>query len=194
MTPAIIAAVVHVLQLLVEWRRGSISIERPRLRRRETSVRDLDRHSSTLWDAANVIEVVGLVLAIVGVGRINVQNRPIGLVGLGILLVGIVIRWTAIGTLGRLFTGTVTIQEEHELVRHGLYRYVRHPAYTGTLVAHLGLGLAFVSWVSVALSTIPFLVATMYRIRVEEDVLRQKFGSAYSDYAEETWRLVPWVY
>ena len=76
-------------------------------------------------------------------------------------------------------------------MRHGLYRYVRHPAHTGTLVA---LGLAFVSWVSVAFSAIPFLVAAMYRIRVEEDVLRQHFGSAYSDYAEQAWRLVPWVY
>lgn len=147
-----------------------------------------------VWDAANLIEVVGLVLAIVGVGRFNVENQHIGLVGLGLLLVGIAIRWTAIGTLGRLFTGMVKIQEEHELVRRGLYRYVRHPAYSGTLVAHFGLGLAFVSWVSLALSTIPFLVAAMYRIRVEEYVLRQNFGSAYSDYADETWRLVPWVY
>jgi protein-S-isoprenylcysteine O-methyltransferase Ste14 len=48
--------------------------------------------------------------------------------------------------------------------------------------------------VSVALSTIPFLVAAMNRIRVEEEVLRQEFGVAYSAYAEETWRLIPWVY
>ena len=78
MTPAIIAAVVHVLQLFVEWRRGSISVERPRLPRRLTSVRDLDRHSSTVWDTANLIEVVGLVLAIVGVGRFNVENSISG--------------------------------------------------------------------------------------------------------------------
>jgi protein-S-isoprenylcysteine O-methyltransferase Ste14 len=48
--------------------------------------------------------------------------------------------------------------------------------------------------VSVVLSTIPFLVAAIYRIHVEEDALRQEFGVAYSDYAEETWRLIPWVY
>jgi protein-S-isoprenylcysteine O-methyltransferase len=194
MTAAIIAALVHVLQLVVEWRGGFISLEKPRLRRRETSAGDLDQYSSAVWDAANVVEVVGLILAAFGVGRLRLRTQVIGLAGLGILLVGIAIRWTAISTLGRLFTGRVTIQEEHELVRHGLYRHVRHPAYTGTLVAHLGLGFAFVSWVSVALSTIPFLVAAMYRIRVEEEVLRQEFGVAYSAYAEETWRLIPWVY
>lgn len=111
-----------------------------------------------------------------------------------LLIVGIVIRWTAILSLGRFFTGVVTIQTDHVLVRRGPYRYVRHPAYTGTLMSHLGLGLAFASWVSIAMCTIPFGVAAVYRIRIEEDALRQAFGATYSNYAKDTWRLVPWVH
>ena len=58
----------------------------------------------------------------------------------------------------------------------------------------IGLGLAFMSWVSVVLSTIPFLAAAAYRIHVEEAALRRRFGAAYSDYAAHTRRLIPWVY
>ncbi len=193
MTVALVAALVHALRLVAEWRRGTVSIETPRLRRRGVPTPDLDRHSSTIWDAASVVEVAGLMLGFLGVGRLE-GGQAVGLIGLGILLVGSAIRWAAIRALGRLFTGVVTIQDGHELVRRGLYRYVRHPAYTGTLLAHLGLGLAFASWVSIALSTIPFLAAAAYRIRVEEEALRQEFGAAYSGYAERTWRLIPWVY
>lgn len=153
-----------------------------------------DRHSNTVWDVANTVEPLGLVLAFLGVGRFASYDRFIGLIGFRLLVFGIFIRWTAIRTLGRLFTGVVTIKDDHPLIRHGLYRYVRHPSYTGALVAHLGLGLSFVSLVSLALSTIPFLIATTYRIRVEEHALRQKFGEAYVTYSEETWRLVPWFY
>ena len=194
MTVSLVGALVHVLRLIAEWRRGFVSIEAPRLRQRGAPAPDLDRHSSMIWDAASVVEVVGLVLGFLGVGRLAVGGEAIGFIGLGILLLGSAIRWTAIRALGRLFTGVVAIQAGHELVRHGLYRYVRHPAYTGTLLAHFGLGLAFVSWVSIALSTIPFLAAAAYRIRVEEEALRQEFGAAYAEYAGRTWRLIPWVY
>jgi hypothetical protein len=83
MTAAIIAALVHVLQLVVEWHGGFISLEKPRLRRRETSAGDLDRYSSTVWDAANVVEVVGLILAALGVGRLRLRAQVIGLAARG---------------------------------------------------------------------------------------------------------------
>lgn len=195
MTVSILAAVVQATWLVVEWRGGHVTIEKPwQQQSSETSGKNWDRHSSTVWDVANAVELAGLVLAFVGVGRFVAHNRFIGLVGFALLVFGISIRWTAIRTLGRLFTGAVTIKHDHVLVRRGLYRYVRHPSYSGALIAHLGLGLSFVSWVSLALSTIPFLVATIYRIRVEEHALRQTFGEAYVTYSEETWRLIPWLY
>ncbi len=68
------------------------------------------------------------------------------------MIAGIIIRWTAIYTLDKYFTGTVLIKEDHRLIRNGLYKYLRHPAYTGALMAHLGLGLSFANWVSLFLS------------------------------------------
>lgn len=138
-----------------------------------------------------LLKPIGLVLGFLGVGRIAAHGHLIGLVGFVLLLFGIAIRWTAIRTLGTLFTGVVMVQPDHQLIRQGLFRYVRHPSYTGSVVAHLGLGLSFASWVSLALSTIPFLVATTYRIQVEERALRHAFGKVYAAYSQETWRLMP---
>jgi protein-S-isoprenylcysteine O-methyltransferase Ste14 len=191
MNVSILAAGIQATWLIIEWHRGCITIEKPWQQR---PVRNWDRHSSTVWDVANAIEPVGLVLGFLGVGRFVAHRNFISLVGFALLLMGIAIRWAAIRRLGKLFTGVVTIQRDHQLVRDGLYRYVRHPSYTGALIAHLGLGLSFVSWVSLALSTIPFVVAATYRIHVEEQALRQAFGDEYATYSEETWRLIPCVY
>jgi len=155
---------------------------------------NLDQGSSTVWDVANVLEAGGLAAGFFGVAKIGSSATALAAGGLGLLVTGLVIRWTAIRTLGRYFVGTVTIQSDHQLVRHGLYRRIRHPAYTGTLVAHLGLGVAFTSWVSVALSTVPFGIAALCRMRIEEAALRQRFGAAFQDYERESWRLIPGLY
>lgn len=75
-----------------------------------------------------------------------------------------------------------------------LYKHLRHPAYTGALIAHLGLGLSFSNWFSLALSVVPYLVAVMYRIHVEEQALSEAFGEEYRDYSKGTKRLIPKLY
>ena len=156
--------------------------------------RDFDKHSAKLWDVANLIEPVGMVLGFTGIGRIAVAPRVIGVLGLLLLVAGIVIHWTAIYTLGRFFTGTVVIKNDHELIRTGLYKHLRHPAYTGTLIAHLGLGLSFTSWFSLALSSIPYLIVAFYRMHVEERALGGAFGDDYTAYCQTARRLIPKVY
>lgn len=154
----------------------------------------LDRGSSTVWDVAGAVEAVGLALGFFGIASITHGRASLAAAGLVLLIVGLTIRWAAILTLGRFFVGTVTIQPGHQLVRRGPYQWVRHPAYTGTVIAHFGLGLAFKSWLSVAFSTLPFVFAALYRIRVEEEALRRRFGVAFQDYERDSWRLIPGVY
>ena len=186
MTIPILATVIRALWLVIEY---------PYLRRyRVSPVKDWDKHSAKLWDAANVIEPVGMIIGFVGIGRIPTDSNFIGILGLILLLAGVAVRWTAIYTLGKYFTGTVLIKGDHRLVRAGLYKHLRHPAYTGTLVAHLGLGLSFSNWVSLTLSTVPYLVAAVYRMHVEEKALREAFGEEYILYARDTKRLIPKVY
>src|SRR6266849_2339475 len=114
--------------------------------------------------------------------------------GIALILIGIAIRATAILTLRRYFTVQVTIQESHELVDRGLYRFIRHPSYTGALVSFIGLGFAFGSWLSLAIIVVAALIGFGYRIRVEEAALVGHFGERYRTYAARTKRLIPGIY
>jgi protein-S-isoprenylcysteine O-methyltransferase Ste14 len=156
--------------------------------------KDWDRRSGQFWDFANAIEPIGMILGFTNIGRIQTGSYLLAPIGLSLLLAGVAIRWTAIYTLGQYFTSTVTIKDEHRLIRAGLYKHLRHPAYTGTLLAHLGLGLSFSNWFSLALSSVPFLVAAVYRIHVEEQALSEAFGEQYLEYSRETKRLIPKLY
>ena len=184
--------VIPIFALLIRaiW----LSIEYPHLRRYRTisAVSNFDRGSARLWDIANVFEPIGLVLGLLGVGRI--EAAIVGPTGLVLLVSGIVIRLSAIHTLGKYFTSTVVIKNDHQLIRTGLYKHLRHPSYTGALLAHFGLGLSFSSWFSLGFSTIPYLVAAYHRMRVEEQALRDAFGEKYESYAATTKRLIPKLY
>ncbi|HOS99784.1 MAG TPA: isoprenylcysteine carboxylmethyltransferase family protein [Acidobacteriota bacterium] len=112
-------------------------------------------------------------------------------VALGLLVSGLVIRWSAIMALGRQFTVDVAIHTNHELVQRGLYRWVRHPSYTGLLIAFLGLGIAFANWLSLAVLMAPITWAVIRRIECEERALHKALGPAYAAYCARVKRLVP---
>ena len=185
-----------IIQILALTVRASwLALEFPYVRRhRIAPTHDWDRQSAKLWDVANILEPLGLVLGFVGIGRIESANSLIQLAGLTMLVAGIAIRWSAIRTLGNFFTSIVTIKNDHRLIRNGLYKHLRHPAYTGALLAHLGLGLSFANWFSIGFSSIPFFVAAFYRMRVEDEALRATFGEEYRDYSASTKRLIPLIY
>ena len=186
MTIPILAVVVRSLWLIIEY---------PYLRRHKTKpAKDWDKHSAILWDVAHVCELLGAILGFISLGRIRTDTNFLGLLGMALLLAGISIRWAAIYTLGKYFTSVVTIKDDHSIVQRGLYKHLRHPAYTGALIGHLGFGLAFTNWFSVIFSTIPYFVAALYRMRVEEEALKDSFGEEYVRYAERTKRLIPKVY
>lgn len=111
--------------------------------------------------------------------------------GLVVLAAGVALRTWAILTLGRLFKFVVVIQDGHQVVASGPYRLLRHPSYTGGLVAFLGAGIALDSWLSMlTLVSIP-LLAILVRIHVEEAELATALGPQYTRYASRTRRLVP---
>jgi protein-S-isoprenylcysteine O-methyltransferase Ste14 len=129
-----------------------------------------------------------------GIGYVAAGGAAISAVGLIFIFLGLVIRWTAILTLRGYFTTNVSIQQSHQLVVKGLYRIVRHPAYTGSLLSFLGLGLTFANWLSTLVIFLPICCAFLYRIRVEERALIEHFGVDYEQYRRRTKRLVPGIY
>jgi protein-S-isoprenylcysteine O-methyltransferase Ste14 len=115
-------------------------------------------------------------------------------VGLAISAVGVALRTWAIVTLGRFFSYDVTIQPGHHVVTSGPYRWVRHPSYTGGLVALLGLGITLGSSGAVlAITGLP-LVGVLIRIHYEERTLLEALDGGYEAYAGRTSRLIPGIW
>ncbi|MFI9274428.1 methyltransferase family protein [Kitasatospora sp. NPDC052896] len=107
---------------------------------------------------------------------------------------GIALRLWSIHTLGRFFRGTVHVQEGHQVVDWGPYRRLRHPAYSGALLAATATTLSFGNAASFAVVMGALGLAVGYRIRVEERILAQALGASYTGYAARTHRLVPGVW
>jgi protein-S-isoprenylcysteine O-methyltransferase len=115
-------------------------------------------------------------------------------VGSLVALSGIALREWAIVTLGRLFTQSVMIREQHVVVTTGPYRTLRHPAYTGTLLTLVGLMFTLDNWLSVATVTVGFFIGHVPRIRVEERVLEENLGEPYREFERTRKRLVPGIW
>jgi len=114
--------------------------------------------------------------------------------GLIVLVVALIIRWTAILTLGKAFSSNVAIRDSQQLNRSGLYSLVRHPSYLGLVLVFLAIGLHSRNWLSFAIVLIPTTAALLYRIQVEEAALLRAFGEEYVAYSKATKRLIPGIY
>jgi protein-S-isoprenylcysteine O-methyltransferase Ste14 len=117
-------------------------------------------------------------------------HRWIGWVGVAITIVGFAITLWARYILGSNWSATVTIKVDHELIRTGPYHYVRHPIYTGIIVALAGTILARDQWRGVVAFLLLWIGFTIKRLR-EEQFMRQTFGAQYSDYAHTTGAIFP---
>ncbi len=113
---------------------------------------------------------------------------------LGLLTVGLAIRWTAIYTLGRSFSANVAIHATQRLNQTGLFRWMRHPSYTGMMLIFLAMGLNTRNWLGLGMIVLLPMAALLYRIHVEEAALTGAFGSEYVEYSQRVKRLIPGIY
>ena len=114
--------------------------------------------------------------------------------GIILMLLGVAFRWYAIRALGQYFTRDVAVHPSQQIVQTGPYRYIRHPAYSGTLLTMLGLGLTMTNWASVIAVVAGALLGHLYRISVEEKTLCEQIGQPYVEYMQHTRRLLPFIF
>jgi len=114
-------------------------------------------------------------------------------IGLALMVAGVGIRVLARRALHGRFSYALRLVKGHELVQEGIYRYVRHPGYTGDLLFHFALTMALSSLRGflVMLLLIPCFV---YRMGLEERMLLERFGETYRQYMARTKRLIPFIY
>ena len=177
LTPAI--ALAYVLWVLSEWRITTADASQ------DTST---DRFTCEAYASARFLTMLAAFLP-------HALWAAPGLwlpIGLAVFAGGIALRAWAIVTLGRAYSHRVRTPEGMGIVSHGPYRHLRHPAYTGMLLAHVGIAVLFFNvFVALALC-LALLPALVRRIRVEEAHLLSLPG--YSDFAAARARLAPGVW
>ena len=114
-------------------------------------------------------------------------------VGVMMIIAGFAIRLVAMATLKRNFSGALRIRENHTLVKNGIYKRVRHPAYLGAIMLLPGIPVMMSSLLGflVMLLLIPYL---LHRIKLEESMMIDKFGKEYEEYMKSSKRLIPFIY
>jgi protein-S-isoprenylcysteine O-methyltransferase Ste14 len=96
--------------------------------------------------------------------------------------------------LGKQWALAARLVEGHTLIRDGPYRFVRNPIYTGMFGMLLATGMAAGRWIPLLVAIVLFAAGTYIRIRSEERLLRQAFGSEFEEYARKVPALVPGIY
>ncbi|NIG56352.1 isoprenylcysteine carboxylmethyltransferase family protein [Chitinophaga sp. Cy-1792] len=186
----------HPLTIVIYclWLASEIWLNRA-LRGSNTDKQNQDRGSLTaIW----VVIAAGISAAVWLSGKPGARIAPDGVTvhygGLIIILIGVVIRFAAVAQLGKYFTVMVTIREGHQVKKDGMYRLVRHPSYSASLLSFIGFGISTNSWYSFFAVVIPVFFVFIYRIRIEERALLKQFGQEYADYMQHTKRFIPYIF
>lgn len=182
------------LLLCLAWVAAEIGLARRRvLPAGEQTVSE--RHSQRwLWLGILIGLLFALLFKQLAWLPIPLPYLPRQILALAIFAGGLYLRYAAVIGLGQFFTTHVAIFSEHRLIVDGPYRWLRHPAYTGLLLALGAAGLAMGD--GLGLMSLLGLSgwALARRIEIEEILLEQQFGSAYRDFRASRWRLLPWLY
>lgn len=96
--------------------------------------------------------------------------------------------------LGKQWALAARLVEGHTLIQDGPYRFVRNPIYAGMFGMLLATGLAAAQWALLLAAVVLFIAGTYIRIRSEERLLREAFGSEFEAYARKVPALIPGIY
>jgi protein-S-isoprenylcysteine O-methyltransferase Ste14 len=138
----------------------------------------------------------GMLLEIVPISALGRFMPPIAWVmtlGAVVAALGAIVAIWSRRTLGRNWSGRITIKVDHQLIRSGPYRWVRHPIYTAVLMLSTGTVLAIGTWLAL-IGWVMIAVAYARKIRLEEANLRVAFGADYDAYSRESRLLVPGLF
>lgn len=143
------------------------------------------------------IEVIGFYLLFSGDAVIGVLARQVVVRTFDLRLLGVVLIWIGIAIalwarwhLGQYWSGRITIKEGHKLIRTGPYARLRHPIYTGLVLAAMGTAMEIDRWRGVA-SVCVILLGFYIKARREEALLTKEFGAEFNAHRRATGFLLP---
>jgi len=155
------------------------------------------------WTSLPFVLITGIGFIAAVIDFIFLQNlkfQYFGLIGLALAIIGGYLRIKArlqlrkkAGFDNLYSTSRLQIAEGQQLVKDGLYKHVRHPLYLGEILRNFGAVSIFSSGYGILLVMIGAFFLLL-RIKLEEEMLVEAFGSDYEDYKRKTKRLIPHIY
>ena len=122
-------------------------------------------------------------------------NHEIVKIGsIGVLLFGMIITLVSRVQLGKYGTTIILVEDNHQLITTGIYKYIRHPIYLGALLQYVSIGISVGSLIMTSLAFVYWWIMMMDRIGLEERLLTEKFREEYLEYMKRTKKLIPYIY
>jgi protein-S-isoprenylcysteine O-methyltransferase Ste14 len=109
------------------------------------------------------------------------------------LALACLLSWTGLRALGKQWRVDAALSQDHQLVKAGPYRIVRHPIYTSMLCLLLGTGLLLATLWMLAIALALFLAGTEIRVRIEDELLASRFGASFAQYKRAVPAYLPFV-
>jgi protein-S-isoprenylcysteine O-methyltransferase Ste14 len=122
--------------------------------------------------------------------RMYPASVAIAVLGALLTMLGVAFACWARYVLGRNWSSVVQVKQDHELIQSGPYRWVRHPIYTGLLLAFVGTAMAIGEWRGL-ICVVIVAVSFWFKLKLEERWMRDNFGVAYENYMQRTKALIP---
>jgi protein-S-isoprenylcysteine O-methyltransferase Ste14 len=149
--------------------------------------------------------IIGIILQSIALGLVWLRRPPLtpilplgvwfeifaAVLAIFLIMTSLWLMSAAVHALGKQWSMQARVLEEHTLIRHGPYRIVRHPIYTGMLGMLMATGLTWTHWIGFTTSILFFSIGTLIRVRSEEKLLREQFGAAFDDYKRKVPAVIP---
>jgi len=123
--------------------------------------------------------------------NLGVFHTNLQFLGIGVVLLGIVLREWSVISLGRFFNVSVMVASGQILVKRGPYHWLRHPAYSGSILSLVGFSLSIGTWAGALLVFLLSFIGYLHRVRIEEKALLEALGDEYRAYMQHSWRFFP---
>lgn len=117
----------------------------------------------------------------------------LGWIGTASFAGAIFLLWRSHADLGGNWSATLQIRQEHSLITHGIYRYIRHPMYAAHLLWAFAQGLLLQNWLAGWAFLVCFIPLYLVRVPKEEQMMLEQFGEEYFKYIRRTGGMIPRV-
>ena len=170
-----------------EWKARRVAVARS-----EHDWREHFRVAASTWGLA-IIPIIDATTTLVRWA--DLAFRPwLAWIGAAVFALALWIFWRTHRELGRNFSPTLIVREQHTLVTDGIYAHVRHPMYTAFWLWVIAQALLLQNWLVATCGFAGWGILFFGRIGHEEAMMRETFGEQYDAFARRTKRLVPWIY